>query len=313
MIQRCTRCVTPLSRPGLKVDEYGICSACRWEEQKTKEALGMDIFFDDISLYGRDGNQYECLVTVSGGKDSHYQTYIATEILKLRTLTVTWACCQTTPEGAENLENLIQQFNVAHVMVRPAPRKYPEEMRCGLINDGDCCMPCHHGIFTEASKIAKAYDIPIVLWGENPRKEYGGGAEVGEDKPAAFDGVTHLYVGDYLPWDARKQVELMRKYGFQDRNKPPHGAWLACENVDCGFVGIHDYFAWLKFGMSRASIQLSIEIRKNRMTRDEALRILDDIEPVARPALEVKRFLEFSGMTMTEFETAEKLWKTTQE
>ena len=305
--ERCTRCVTPITRPGLIIDEEGVCSACRWEEQKLKDTKGMKALRSLIELYCRNwGREFDCLLTVSGGKDSTYQTYMITRELGLKAMGVTWACCQSTPEGEANLNNLIHTFNIVHVMIQPAPRDYPEQMRKGLIDDGDCCMPCHHGIFSQAAKIAKAYEIPLIIWGENPRKEYGGVVSAGEDQPLIIDGVTHLYLGDYINWDAKSQVDIIKTMGFKELSTPPHGAWLKYENVDCGFVGIHDYFAYLKFGMSRASIQLSIEIRKDRMTRDEALKILSYIEPVHRPGEEVQRFLKFSDMAMEDFLYAEK-------
>jgi len=304
--KRCKRCVTPITRPGLIVDE-GVCSACRWEKEKDKEVIKFSV----LEKFVKDGkadhpglHQYHCLIPVSGGKDSWYQTYVATKILHLNVLAVTWECCQTTKEGKANLENLIKVFDVSHVMMRPS--QYPAEMRKGLIESGDCCMPCHKGIFHQTMTIAKAFDIPLVLWGENPRKEYGGNAEVGIDKPLEVEGVTNLYLGDYINWDAKTQVALMKTMGFIELKTPPHGAWLKYENIDCGYVGIHDYFAYLKFGMSRASIQLSIEIRKGRMTRDKALKTLSYIEPVLRPEGEVQRFLDFSGTTEEEFANTEQ-------
>lgn len=306
-IKRCAKCVTPITRPGLLIDEGGVCSACRWEERKESAVYGFDALLKRVKPF-RGKAEFDCLVTVSGGKDSTYQIHIA-KTLGLKIMGVTWKCCQSTPEGKANLNNLIHTFNVAHVMISPPPNDYPEQMKVGLIEDGDCCMPCHHGIFTQASKIAKAYDIPLVIWGENPRKEYGGGAVVGEDKPLVMDGITHLYLGDYIGWDAKAQVDIIKLMGFTWLPKPPHGAWLKYENIDCGFVGIHDYFAWLKFGMSRAAVQLSIEIRKGRMTREEVLKILADIEPVERPEEEVEQFLKFSGMTRDEFLEAERKFK----
>ena len=74
----CKRCVLPNTKPGLKIYGDGICSACRsveikhtidWKEREKK----LHAICDQVR--GSNGNGYECIVPVSGGKDSAYQAY----------------------------------------------------------------------------------------------------------------------------------------------------------------------------------------------------------------------------------------------
>ncbi len=76
-IKYCKRCIMPETKPDLFIDEEGVCNACRsyekrqavnWELRK-KELLKI---LDKYRSHG--GSNYDCIVPVSGGKDSHFQT-----------------------------------------------------------------------------------------------------------------------------------------------------------------------------------------------------------------------------------------------
>ena len=71
----CKRCVLPSTKPGLVMDAHGICSACRSVERK--HLIDWDARADRLhrladQIRGSNGNGYECIVPVSGGKDSCY-------------------------------------------------------------------------------------------------------------------------------------------------------------------------------------------------------------------------------------------------
>src|SRR4051812_27433637 len=106
----CQRCVLPDTKPGVVFDDDCICSACRSVEQKHRidwEARAAKLSKLCTEIRGSNGNSYECIVPVSGGKDSCYQVYMMSRVYKLRTLAVVVTPHLQTVEGIENLNALV--------------------------------------------------------------------------------------------------------------------------------------------------------------------------------------------------------------
>lgn len=310
-VKRCKKCLTLNTRPGIVFTEDGICSACINAERKKmidwkeREKDLQKLFNSFKSQKNKDG--YNCIVPVSGGKDSYFQVWKVKE-LGMNPLCITWACCYPTEEGKKNLENLIRSLDVGHIKITPKPSDYRKKMKEGLIEEGDCCFPCHIGIFERVVELAEKLGISLVIWGEKAREEYGGDGGSAVDIPLLLDGIMNVYLSDYVFWNAGEQVKIAEKLGFRRLKYAPSGAYLDYENVDCAkIVSWHDYFMWLKFGFGRACTQLSIDVRNERMTRDIALEKLKEYEPAKRPS-NVKEFIDFIGITEEELEEAERKW-----
>jgi len=175
----CTKCVMPDTKPGLTLDEEGVCNACRTAEKKDK---GIDWKAREKQLReildkyrSKDGSNWDCVVGVSGGKDSYFIVHTLKEY-GMDPLCVTFAPCKSTELGKRNLKNFIEKLGVDHIMITPKRDVYRKLFRLGLKMVGDSCMPCHYGIFTSPVKIAVKYNIPLIVWGENVQMEYGGPA-----------------------------------------------------------------------------------------------------------------------------------------
>ena len=108
MIRYCRRCVMPETKPDIFFDDEGVCSACRhfaarddvdWDRRRTEleEILGR--------YRSPTGDDYDCIVPVSGGKDSTFQTLRVIQ-LGLNPLFITSSTCKLTPIGRRNLDNL---------------------------------------------------------------------------------------------------------------------------------------------------------------------------------------------------------------
>lgn len=181
----CKRCVYPANaKPGIVIDDEGICSGCRTFEHKT-------IFQDRIDWAGRrrklkdllneyaeqqraKNNPYDCIIPVSGGKDSHFQTWLIRKEFGLNPLLVTYNHTFNTPLGTRNLTNLVEKLDCNHVRFSTAPGAALRIAKYMLERVGDVTWHYHAGIMTYPIRAAVQYDVPLVVWGEEGFSELVG-------------------------------------------------------------------------------------------------------------------------------------------
>jgi len=341
----CVNCLFPDTKPELSIDENGICDACRTGKYKneidwvSKRKELKKIFEESKSTNGK----YDCIIPVSGGKDSHFQTHVIKNEFELNPLLVVFRPRDLTELGRKNIEN-IKNFGVDCIEFSANPLTYKKLAKFGLVELGDCAWPEHIGIFTVPVQIAVSLKIPLLIWGENPQFEYGGPSDISSrsyldkewnekhggyflDKIKPKDMVSHgitledlapylypsdeeiknakvagIFLGHFIKWDARKQVDIIKKYGFNTLpdKETTEGTYTNYENLDTKYVAMHDYFKFLKFGYGRATDHASIDIRNNRLTREEGLKLVKQYEGKI-PTKYFKDFLEDFELTHEEF------------
>lgn len=173
----CKKCVYPASSAvKLSFDEEGICSGCRVGEEKyeidwAEREKKLKKIADEYR--SKDGN-YDILIPVSGGKDSYYQTYYATEVLGLKPLLVTYHGNNYLPVGERNLYKMRHIFNVDHIIGGPSVPILKKLNRLTFKLMGDMSWHAHSGIFSFPVQMAIKFRIPLLLWGEHGRVDRGG-------------------------------------------------------------------------------------------------------------------------------------------
>jgi N-acetyl sugar amidotransferase len=316
MLTYCTRCVMPDTKPDLKLDAEGVCNACRSYERRV--TVDWDARYQELlRLLERyrcgDGSNWDCIVPVSGGKDSTYQVVRMLQ-LGLNPLCVTSTTCDLSELGRRNIENL-KRLGVDYVEMSPNPRVRAKLNRIGLTQVGDISWPEHVGIFTIPVRAAVQFGVPLIIWGENSQNEYGGPAAAADnhvlnrrwleefggllgmrvsdvlgqegiearhlipysypsDAELARVGVTGLFLGHYIPWDGLSNALISQANGFIAYDKVVEGSMVNYENLDNCQTGIHDYFKFLKFGFGRATDLACLHIRRGRLTRRDGLDIV---------------------------------------
>ncbi len=162
----CQKCIIPDTRPGIRIGPDGVCSACvahakkqgriDWgERRKNFEAV--------IAGAKRRSHEYDCLIPVSGGKDSTWQAVKCLEY-GLNSLAVTWKTPARTEIGARNLANLVG-LGVDHIDYQVNPKVERKFMYQALVRYGSTAIPMHMALFNIPLKIAVKFDIPLVVWG----------------------------------------------------------------------------------------------------------------------------------------------------
>jgi len=175
-IRWCTRCVLPSSSAvPISFDQNGVCTACKAHDQKADIDWDerLEMLLEIIEPYRRSSG-YECIVPVSGGKDSYFQVHFVKNKLGLKPLLVTYNGNNFLDIGWQNMMQMKEVFNVDHIIVSPGIDLLKRMNRIGFRMMGDMNWQNHAGIFTVPIQIAVRYNIPLMFWGEHGWTELGG-------------------------------------------------------------------------------------------------------------------------------------------
>lgn len=240
----CKSCLYPDTKPQLEFNEEGICSACTnfkmkssidWNEKRNELQETLE------KLSSKDGSNYDCIIPVSGGKDSTFQTYFIKEELGYNPLVINFHPLDQTDLGKKNLENL-KSLGVDCIEFSPNPIIYKKLAKFGLLELGDYQWPEHIGIFTIPIQIAVRYKIPLIIWGENPQFEYGKPTDI--SKETLLDKEWNEKNGGYFLDKIKPQD--MTKYGFDLEDLKPYIYPSDDEIRNVGVTGIFlgTYIEW---------------------------------------------------------------------
>lgn len=342
----CARCVLPDTRPGVRLDAEGVCGGCRNAERKREldwaaRAAAFQRLADSARALRRD---YDCVVPVSGGKDSFWQVVTCLE-QGLRPLCVTYRVPGRTALGQANLRALIG-LGVDHLDFQLDPELERRFIRKAFLRTGIGGLVTHMAIYAWPARVAAEKRIPLVLYGENSAFEYGtdddrltgavvdgpwlqkfgvtGGTTardwvdetlperalrplmVSTDAELREAGVSVRFLGHYFPWDPENSRRIAFAHGFQASDRPRVGHYDFV-NIDDDMIGVHHHTKWHKFGITRTWDTLSMEIRAGRLSREAA------IEHLARrgdetPWEDIERFCAYTGLSREQyFQVAEHL------
>lgn len=190
----CSKCVMPDTRPDLRFDEDGVCDACRSAERKHGEhieSIDWDqrrIKFEEMVEKHRpkDPLRYDCIVPVSGGKDSFTTMYYAKVVYGLNPLCICFEPTLPTEMGRRNLNNL-NKLGVDLIHFKRNPIVYDKMILEGFKRVGDMEWANHMGIWSVPVHFAINFNIPMVLWGESPQMEFGGAETVSKTNERIFN------------------------------------------------------------------------------------------------------------------------------
>ncbi len=318
MIHYCNNCIIPSTRPDIEINLDGICNACiAYENRKNIDWKKRKSELIQIAKKFKTNDYWDCVVPVSGGKDSTYQTIKVLE-LGLKPLCVLSSTCQLSSLGRRNIENL-KKLGVDLIEFSPNPTVRKKLNYIGLTVVGDIAWPEHVGIFTIPVSVAIKYQIPLIVWGENSQNEYGGPKEAQQKNILdrrwleEFGGliglrvsdlsdiygfrkkdlvpyfypkaeileknkITGIFLGHYLQWNPIENASVAKDNGFKFYDQKVEGSFFEYENLDNLQHGIHDYFKFLKFGFARATDQLCISVRRGLIKRSKAIQIAKEID-----------------------------------
>lgn len=252
----CKKCVYPQIAIDFSFGKDGICSGCKSKElakqTNWKKELGE---LKKLTSKYKNKLSYDCIIPVSGGKDSYFQTYFVTKVLKLNPLLVTYNTHNYLDIGLENLKNMREAFGVDHYFFTPSLKVIKEMNVLGFTLTGDPNWHCHTAIATLPFIIAVKFKVPLIVWGEHAldingknlvsdkieftkrerdEKDMRGFTiqdflknskilkrkdlqwlEFPNDIELKKNKVRGIYLGNYVKWDGNYNYKIAKKYGFK--------------------------------------------------------------------------------------------------
>jgi N-acetyl sugar amidotransferase len=340
MPRYCHHCILPETRPGVKLDERGICQGCA--NAVAKAAIDWPARAREFRSLAADvrrrSTAWDCVIPVSGGKDSFWQVVTCLEH-GLNPLCVTYAVPGRNALGQANLRKLID-LGVDHIDFRPNPKAQAAFIGRAFRERGISGLVMHMAVFALPVRIAVAERIPLVVYGENSAFEYGSedptlaGADLDRRWLETFgvtdgttahdwvgDGITErdlipyvfpdeaalavagtriVFLGHYFPWDPENSRRIAMANGFRSLEGRALVGHYDYVNIDDDLIGVHHHAKWVKFGITRSWDTLSMEIRAGRMTREQAIEELRRLgDETPRDA--IRAFCDYLAMSEREY------------
>ena len=168
----CKRCLQPDTRPGIVFDDEQICFACRYEESKAtidwaaREAELRGFAEEAKAEAKKRGNIYDCIIGVSGGKDSTFQAVYAKEKLGLNPLLINCMPDEITEVGRKNINNL-NNLGFDIISIRPNPIVAKKLARKSFFERGNIIAASEYCLWASSYIMAVKFNIPLIIQGEN--------------------------------------------------------------------------------------------------------------------------------------------------
>jgi len=339
----CKICVMPDTRPGIVFDDEGVCSACRNHEKKS--TIDWDSRFNELKelcdkYRGKYGDTYDCIIAVSGGKDSHYQVHVMKELMGMNPLLVTVEDnFPLTKAGESNIKNISEEFGCDIISLKPNIKIQKILMRKTFEKYGKPTWYIDRLIYTYPIHIAVKFNIPLVVYGENINYEYGGiqTKETYSANQQIYNGVASdipwdeltdenismkdlslclfpdkkeidalnlesIYLSYFMKWNSYNNYLFAKKRGFKDLTHE----WIReqrvenFDQVDSRAYMVHAWLKYPKFGHASATDYASKFIRYGLISRDEAIELVKKHDHNL-DSLTIQDFIDFAGYSHKEF------------
>lgn len=338
----CKKCLMPETKPGLILDSEGVCQACRHYEMRKN--VDYNHRFEQLkklaAKYKRQDGYYDCLIAVSGGKDSHFQVYVMKELLGMNPLLVTVSDpFSHTEAGKHNIRNIAESFGCDLITLDTNPDLVRRMMRIAFEELGSPTWPVDRPIYVFPIRMAVNMQIPLVIYGENVAWEYGGVLyeetysakdQINNDVAKKVDfslwtehgitkdelntfmypaqeeldavGLEPIYLSYFTPWDGYSNYQIAKRYGFRDLTHEwkREGYIEDYDQVDSVGYLINVWLKYPKFGFARATDVVGYWIRSGKITREEGIRLIKEHDHKLDQKV-LDDFLQFAGYTDKEF------------
>jgi len=245
----------PDTRPGIYFDKEGVCSACRVSERKKE--VNWDVRLEELKKlcdkYRRNDNYYDCIIPVSGGKDSYFQIYVMKNLMKMNPLLINVNNLSWTKTGRYNFNNMSEVFGCDIISLSLNRKVAKKLLRKAFEKLGSPTWYWDRAVYVFPIRMGINMKIPLIIYGENINYEYGGsqGKETYSAKNQIYNDVVKdvggldfwldqditmkdlnpiiypfaeeieraelepIYLSYFMPWSGYENYQTAKRYGFK--------------------------------------------------------------------------------------------------
>jgi N-acetyl sugar amidotransferase len=344
LLKYCTNCVMPNTRPRITFNENGVCNACQWAEEKKQ--INWDERWTklvEICEKEKEKNKegFNCIIPVSGGKDSCYVSYKMKHELGMNPL-----CISIKPPlpKAVGEENLIQFAEAGYnlMAITPDPQLTSQISKYGFVNWGQPLYSWMLNVRTIIFRLAIQMKISLIIFGDEGELEYGGSTQLKDKFTNDMEFTKKIRLSDNNPevlkehfpnknlfwwnfpseedfnkndikvthfsffenWDPYRNYLVSKKYfKFKEQKEQSIGTYHNFTQTDCTLYDLHTYLMYLKFGFGRCSQDVGIDVRRGALTRDQGIKLVQVYDGQSIEKYK-PQYLEYFQMTSEEFDDA---------
>lgn len=351
-VERCQHCILPVTLPSVQPDDRGICGLCADYRHRQEASRGSDreknqAFEALIERARKLGRPYDCLVPLSGGKDSTYALYLCDRVYKLKCLCVTFDNGYLSDRARKNIASAINSTRADHIMFFLNRTTMLELYKLFIRKTGTFCPACLRGIGL-AINTAQNYRIPLTVSGTGWQVTYLAGVpELYQEGTSEY--FRNVVKGEPIERDVRPLTQEARRwdlarvgkiasrlfklpqlskshyirlydyfspnYEMIYRTIQDEMGWSAAdgkgaEHLDCELHDVAGYLHHLKFpDLTGHTVHRSGLIRMRHLERAAALtQDLEELSQTKAPE-NLGPFLEEMGLSMEEFRSSTRDWR----
>jgi N-acetyl sugar amidotransferase len=321
----------PDTRPGIKFDENGVCTACLNHDKKKDVDWNYRLLeLEQLCDRHRKKSGHDCIIAVSGGKDSHFQVHVMKEKMRMNPLLVSVGDnFPQTDAGKHNFDNISEEFGCEIICLKPNIKDQKKVMRYTFEKYGSPTWHIDRLIYTYPLIMAQRFDLPLLVYGENVSYEYGG--VDGWETPSAIDQIENgvasdvdlsglkidktllippaniynlepIYLSYFVPWNSYDNYRFAESRGFHslmsEWNRSNHVEDF--DQIDSRAYLVHPWMKYPKYGHSVATDYASKFVRYGMITRESAVQWVKLHDHNLDPLM-VRDFCEFLGYSEKRF------------
>lgn len=303
-VKRCTRCILPENYPNIDFDEKGVCRVCREFDAKYSDIdwkareKALERILDRYR--GRGRGKYDCMVPFSGGKDSTYTLWLMKNRYGMKPFAFNFDNGFGHPDAQMFVRRSADRLGVDLYTYSPSRELLNRVYKRALETTGEFCSACVVLMPTAIFRAADTLGARLIIAGfsdilEAPPPETCymdrtcfKNMMKGEftERELAWDyffpswkrmfGVKQINLPDYIRWDLPMIYEtLNRELEF--------GKNMASVRYDCLGTPHSSYLFRQRTGFGKYEYLYANMVRAGVIPRDEALRIVEEREPMEPP------------------------------
>lgn len=252
----CKRCLYPENHPLNLTFDDGICSGCRVHEEKdtlnwTERENKLKNILENYK--NTSGNNYDCIIPVSGARDSYFIVHIIKNVYKMNPLLVTYNKHYNTDLGIRNLANLRIKFDCDIITLTVNPDIVKKLTRATLRKMGSIYWHCIAGQTVFPIQIAVKLKIPLIIWG----------AHQGIDQVGMFSHLNEVEMTrkyrkehDLMGYEAEALIDEFDEINENDIKQFKYPDDVEIERIGVRGIYLNNYIRWDSIAQHNEMIKL---------------------------------------------------------